>query len=169
MKKLYITAMVLVLVAVFSVCASAEDIYKEQYDASGADTLFDLLPEKNRELLQSFGEGSEGEEWIKTVRAENIFLQIFEFINGEWKAPMRAVAVCTAVLLIAAAVRSVAPDELDTTLSFICLAGICSAVIVPACSLISSLSSALSSASVFMSGFVPILVISFSHLLNLVS
>ncbi len=158
MKKIFIPVIVLMLLLAFAVGVSAEDIYKEQYDASGAGSLFDLLPEENRELLEGFGEGGEGEDWIKTVRAENIFLQIFEFIKGEWKAPMRAVAVCSAVLLVAAAVRSVAPDELDTTLSFICLAGICGAVIVPACSLIASLSSALSSASVFMSGFVPIYI-----------
>ncbi len=157
-RMIKIAAVSVMIIFCFSVNVFAEDVYKEQYDVSGAGELFDLLPEESRDLLESFGEGSQDENWISSVNAENIFLRIFDFIKGAWKTPMHSAAICLAVLLIAAAVRSVAPEELDTTISFVCLAGICSAVIIPACSLIASVSSALSAASVFMSGFVPVYI-----------
>ena len=76
MKKMIIYAVFAVIFAsLFSLNVSAQDdsIYKNQYNSSGAEELYDNLTDDAKDLIDDLGISPESYDWQKSLTSENVF------------------------------------------------------------------------------------------------
>ncbi len=146
------------LLLLFAIPVGAqEDIYKEQYDASGAASLEELLPEETRERLEAAGIDSADPDWNEKLTPSNLFSQIWGFLREGGRRPLRAGAAVLGVILLTAAFSSMADKgQLEGTISFVSCLAVASAALLPLFSLIQSCIAAIKGCSVFLLSFVPI-------------
>ncbi|MBO7217934.1 MAG: hypothetical protein J6V50_04460 [Clostridia bacterium] len=73
--------LILVLLLLFSFSASAEDIYKEQYDLTAIDELQNSLGNRVKEFFSDFGIDPSDSDWVNKLDGENIFLHVIKFLK----------------------------------------------------------------------------------------
>ena len=73
----------IILIFLISICfittASAEetDLYKDQLEISGADELYDYVPDNVKDYLNEFSIDFNDSGWVNSLTSENAFLHIF--------------------------------------------------------------------------------------------
>lgn len=157
MKRILSIVLLLILLMLSNLSVNAQDTYKEQFDASGFDSVYDSLPEEAKEYFSSFSVDLSDYNWVDEIKPQSVFERIIELVKTGFKGPLAAFAACSAIMLITAAVKSLADrDDDNKTIGLVCMFGICSVTVIPICSLITSLESALKGCSTFMLSFVPV-------------
>ena len=145
MKKLIVF---LIFALIFTVNVRAEESYKEQYDISGAEEIYDLLPPSSEEFINNLDINMENANWVEKLSAQSVFSQIMEFLKTGLKTPL--------MLIIAAANTFEGFKPFRDVASYVfTLCGV-SGVLLPMFSLINSCASAVKGISVLMDGFVPL-------------
>ena len=141
MKKLICLILLLFL---FSTPVLAEkETYTEQYKASGAEGLQDILPDSAKDFFTDKEINPENYDWVNSITAENIFTEILDFLKKGGMEPLRAASGMFGIVIIYAA--SALSDRLKkhkATLSYIFMLTTASGVLLPMFSIISSVSSA---------------------------
>ena len=154
MKKIIVF---LIFAVVMSLNVSAEDSYKEQYDKSGAEQIYDLLPPEAEKFTEELEIDLGDVGWTEKLSFENVFSQILSFFKSGLKTPLMCGGGMLAVMLIIAAANSFEGFKpfRDVASYIFTLCGV-SGVLFPMFSLISSSASAVKGISVLMDGFVPL-------------
>ena len=147
----------IVVAFMLSLTVCADEVYSEQYDLSGADSLYDALPEETQDFFDENGIDLGNENWANQLRGENVFRHIFDFLSRGATAPLKSGAAIISVILVTAAFLSFgdsnerfAPAVLAATLA---VAAVTAADIW---SSVSAASSAIKGCSTFMLSFIPI-------------
>ena len=110
MKYLKLISAIVLFIAVFTGLVSAEgekdSLYTEQYEMSGADSLSEALPDDTRRYFEENGIDPADYSWVSVISADNVFSHIWGFLKSGAKAPLKAGAEVTALILIAAALSA---------------------------------------------------------------
>ncbi|MBQ5911385.1 MAG: hypothetical protein IIW94_05195 [Clostridia bacterium] len=154
MKKiLFLTIFMLV----FTLPVSAEGLYGDFYEESGADELYDLLPEAAERVIEDFEIDIQNADWVNSLTPESVFSQIWDFVKTGAKTPLKCGGIMlSAMLLIAAANTFEGFAPFSTVASYVFTLGSVSAVLLPMFSLIESAAAAVKGIGVLMDGFVPV-------------
>ena len=158
-KTVIVITVILSLVFCGNVMAeevSIDDIYKEQFKASGADDLSDLLPSDIKEKLDEIDISSSDLSWTEYFTPQNIFQNMWSFLKSGGKRPFAALVSLMGVLLFSTAIEGFYSE--NKTVKYVTSLGITAAVVLPAVGTVKVCVSAVSSAGVFMLSFVPIYV-----------
>ena len=70
MKKIIV---IFVFALMFSVNVRAEETYKEQYNISGAEEIYDMLPNSSKEFMNNLDIDMENANWVEKLNAESVF------------------------------------------------------------------------------------------------
>ena len=65
-----------------SVNVNAEDIYKEQYEISGAEDIYSLLPPTSEKVIEELEIDISEANWVDKLSFESVFSQILDFFKS---------------------------------------------------------------------------------------
>ncbi len=151
---------VLILIIILSPVASAEELYKQQYELSGAEGLYEHLPDETQEFLNRNGITPESGLWVNDLGTENVFSHIWEFIKTGAKTPFKIFAAVLAVILLSAAIASLDLKGGASSTALYATAMVLAVIIsAPLFSAVSAGVNALKGSSVFMTAFVPVFAV----------
>ncbi len=154
MKKIIVT--VCVLLVLFSLPARAE-LYDEQYEKSGAEALYDALPQETKELLDNLQISPKDSTWVNKITTSNIFTVIIDIIKENGKTPfLTAVAVLGIVLLVAALKSFGGKPESNVLMSYIATIAVAGASLLPLYNVITATARTVKAGAQFMLSFVPV-------------
>jgi len=162
MKGKIIISVILLLffsVEVSAESASADGFYSEQYENSGADELFDSLPQGTGEFLESNGITAENPDFVNSLTTENVFTHIWQFLKTGAKTPIVTGASMLAIILISAAVMAVQNESSSTSAKYACVISAAAVITPPIYSVITAGVNAMQGSSVFMAAFVPVFAV----------
>lgn len=132
------------------------ELYKRQFEVSGAGELNSNLPKGTSAILEEFGIDPSNPESIFSPDTQNIFSIISEFLTGGIKAPLKAALSIVGIILILSSVNGLIVTTAPNGISiFICFVA-SMLTLEPIYSLMGSVSQAVKSLSSFMLSFVPI-------------
>ncbi len=154
MKKLIVF---LIFAVILSVNVRAENSYGQQYDISGAEEIYDMLPPSSEQIIEDLDIDISRADWVGKLTFESVFSQIFSFFKTGLKTPLMCTGGMLAVMLIIAAANSFEGFKpfRDVSSYIFTICGV-SGVLFPMFSLINSCASAVKGISVLMNGFVPL-------------
>lgn len=164
MKYLKLISAIVLFIAVFTGLVSAEgerdSLYTEQYEMSGADSLSDALPDDTRHYFEENGIDPADYSWVSVISADNVFSHIWGFLKSGAKAPLKAGAEVTALILIAAALSAaqLKGGSINAAL-YVAAAAAAGVIAVPVLSSVSAAANALKGISTFMLSFIPVFAV----------
>jgi len=162
-KKIICIVLLLFLFAVpvHAQSVSEDELYRQQYEDSGAADLPDELPEETREWMDSLGISSPDWQSILNLTPETIFEQIGSSALQQSAAPVRALLSVLAVILLCALMNGMKLSFGDRPLSgVIGMVGtlcICTVVIQPIVTCIENVAFVIKGAAGFLLASIPIL------------
>ncbi len=165
-RRLFALLFLLVLLPMAIIPAAAEEssevdeIYAEQLEASGAQELWDNLPEETRRLLDNLGIDELDEEGLTALTPQGLLGSLFNLLNTQAGGPLRAGGVLLGILLLCALMDSlkhaVREEAIANVFQTVCTLAACTAVLLPVSGCIRAVCEAAESTSVFMGSFVPV-------------
>lgn len=163
MKRKAVFFLLFILIFSFGVSAeeySADEIYSEQYKQSGADRLFENLPDETARFLRENGIDPENRNFTDSLTAENVFSHIWGFLKTGIKKPLAAGIAIVAIVLISAALASseMTGGAAKTSLYATALAS-AAVICAPTFSVITAATSAMQGCAVFMTSFIPVFAV----------
>ncbi len=148
---------VLIFMTVFCITVTAEDPYKEQYNASRAEEIYEMLPDEAQRILDELNIDISSADWINSLTPESIFKQIGEFFVSGLEVPLKCGAGMLAVIILIAAANTFEGFKpYSDAASYIFVLTAAAGVLMPMFSLIESSSSAVKGISTLMLGFIPL-------------
>lgn len=164
MKHIKLISAIMLFIAVFTGLVSAEgekdSLYKEQYETAGADSLSEALPDDTRRYFEENGIDPADYRWVSVITADNVFSHIWGFLKSGAKAPLKAGAEVTALILIAAALSAaqLKGGSINAAL-YVAAAAAAGVIAVPVLSSVSAAANALKGISTFMLSFIPVFAV----------
>lgn len=164
MKHIKLISAIMLFIAVFTGLVSAEgekdSLYKEQYETAGADSLSEALPDDTRRYFEENGIDPADYNWVSVITADNVFSHIWGFLKSGAKAPLKAGAEVTALILIAAALSAaqLKGGSINAAL-YVAAAAAAGVIAVPVLSSVSAAANALKGISTFMLSFIPVFAV----------
>lgn len=157
MKK---TALIILFIMLFTFSVSADDtetFYNEQYEISGADALYEALPQEVREYMQENNITAKNSDFINNMTAENVFSHIWGFLKSGARAPIKASIGIIGIILISAAISSLDIKGSAASAALYATA-LCAAAIIsaPVFSCIKAGVNTMQGSAVFMTAFIPV-------------
>ncbi len=163
MKKIIVPLAAVMLLWIFSVSVSAEnsnikaeEIYLEQYNASGVKETVETLPEETKEFLNSLNIDPENPFSLGDIEAENIFSLIWDFISSGGLAPIKTLTLLVGIIIIFAAGEGVSEKSLTPAFSLCFCFGCLTVIAQPVVGLITGVEAGIKSLTTFMLAFVPV-------------
>ncbi len=148
---------VVILVLLFTLPVRADEVYSEQYGLSGADELYDALPDKTQDFFRENGIDLGDENWVSSLSGENVFRHIFDFLSKGAAAPLKSGAAIISVILVTAAFLSFGDTrERFTPALLAATLGVAAVTAADIWSSVSAASGAIKGCSTFMLSFVPV-------------
>ncbi len=136
-------------------------IYDEQLKASGADRLYSSLPDETQKILSEMGISTFDYESMDSMKAIGIFRLTADLIGEKASGPLGTLALCLGIMLICSLVEgtdiTVGDKTLEGVSSAVGALCICTAIVVPMCSMISRAVEIINGASGFILLYVPIM------------
>ena len=152
----------IILIFLIFVCfittASAEetDLYKDQLEISGADELYDYVPDNVKDYLNEFSIDFNDSDWVNSLTNENAFLHIFGFVKSGAKAPLKAFGIILALIFLASVMESSLSPDSQNTVTYVTLLAVSVALLNPIYSVITASVEVLKGCSYFMTAFIPV-------------
>lgn len=161
MKNTVVVLSVLILLILFPLSAKAEEIntdeiYRQQYEISGADELYDNLPDTVAEKMKDFDISGISTDWLGELTPKNIFKSTLDFLKTGCKRPLLSCVTMIAVLLLSTVIGGLECN--DKTVVFVTTVGVMLAAVLPSVSVVKTAMTAVSSLGAFMLAFVPVFV-----------
>lgn len=136
---------------------TTENIYKRQFEISGADELDDLLSDDTREILRDIGIDVETYNSTKAPKTKKVLKLITDFFTDGIKAPLKTTLSIIGILLIFASFEGVATTNIGENSPSVFACFIASIVaVMPIFTLMDSVKTVVQSISNFMLGLVPV-------------
>ena len=148
---------ILILIFLFSFNVSAQDLYTDQYEISGAENLYDDLTDSAKNFFDEYNITPKNPDWVNEITAGNIFTKIFEFIKSGGAAPIKSgLQILGVIVLFAGANTFKGLKSYKTAITYVFTLIMSASLLVPLFSLIDSLIGAIKGSSTFMLSFIPI-------------
>ena len=160
MKKLCVVTLVLMMWFTLP-CSATTDldaVYEEQLESSGANDLFNALPDQTKEWLYTLGITDLNENAVDSLTLDTALQGIWDLFVDTAKTPMAAGAVMIGAILLCALIEG-AKETVGTKSPLFGMVGVLacsSAVIAPLVACLERVTEAAQSTGVFVSSFVPV-------------
>ncbi len=154
MKK---AVFILIFLFIFTLTVRAETDYSGQYEASGAEELYDLLEGESAGFFDRLEIDISDPDWVNRLELRGIYEEIAELIKTGFKGPLISCMGMLAVMLFIA-VCSTFPTfaPYSETASYLFVLASAAGLLAPLFSLIAAAGSAVKGISTLMSGFIPV-------------
>ena len=163
MIKKIIASIFLILIFTLNASAeelSSEELYREQYDKSRAEEIEGYLPEDTRDFLKENDIDPSGVNLSESLKLENVFTHIFDFLKSGAKAPIASGSIIFSVILINALISGLdLKGASGQTAIYASALTAVAAVATPVFSAINCGVNALSGCAAFVAAFVPIFAV----------
>lgn len=163
MKKIVVAAasVWLLLCGGFGVsAATAEELYKEQLEASGGEELIAALPQETQELLRKLGIDTPDPDAFSSLDTEAVWDSVTELVVTACRTPLATAGTVLAIVLLHAWVNgmrhTLREEDTATVFGTVCALAACGAVILPLSACITAVQEAMTSTGVFMTSFTPV-------------
>lgn len=167
MKKVFFIVLVILnIISTKTVTAENntfdEKIYKEQYDNSGAEKLFDELPNEVKNSLGNIDINGANFNEIMNINPESIFENILDTAKKKLPGPLKSISMILAVILLNAIFTSfkisLGEKSLSAVLDIVSTLCICMIIVTPIVNFIGRAASIIKGATTFLFGYIPIMV-----------
>ena len=151
----------LILMFILTVGAKAEgdaidnELYKKQFEQSGAGDLISALPDDTAKILDDFGLEIENPNSLFSADTKSIFSVLYDFLTKGISAPLKTALSIIGVLLIFASFEGFLEKEQSNITVFVCFIASIIAT-APIFSVMDSVKQAIQSLSAFMLSLVPV-------------
>ena len=137
----------------------AEEIYAEQYQASGADGLMEAVPESAEETLERLGISQADWSALRELSAESVGRELSATAGEAAKYPIQAAACIVGILLLCALLTGLDNGTRFTggVINLIGTLSVCTALIYPISACMTEAARLVEGASVFILACVPVL------------
>lgn len=160
MKRIaiFITILLLLILPV-----SAEDdihsIYKDQWDSSGIESVWDVISPETQEWLRSFGISDFSSVDLTDQSPQTVMDHLQKMVSAEAVGPLSTLGLLIGILIICALFNGVSPINPSEQSSVFSLIGIIvsyTVIFAPLLSCIKRVIEATNSIQVFMTSFIPV-------------
>ena len=169
-KKIFL-GIVLILSVFKSIPAAAEannvygvynqEVYKEQYDNSGAERLFDELPKETKNSLEGIGVNGADFNEIIGIKPEVVLEKILATAKKNLPAPLRSISMILAVTLLNAILTalkiSIGEKSLAATLGVVSTLCVCMIIVTPIVGFIGRVAAIIKGGAGFLFCHIPIM------------
>ena len=139
-----------------------EKIYKEQYNNSGADKLFNELPDEVKKSFDSIGVNKPDFNQIMDINPESILKNILDTTKKKLPGAFKSVSMILAVILLNAIFSafkiSLGEKSIAAVLALISTVCICMTIIYPIVCLVERSASIIKISSRFLFSYMPIMI-----------
>ncbi len=140
--------------------ATIEEVYREQWEASGADALPDSLPEQTKQLLDSLNITSLDSGTITNLTADSVAGFVLKLLSAVAKEPLQACGTVLGITVLYAWMQglnnTLHTEESTAVFAAICALAACGSVMFPIASCVQRVCEAMESVSTFMTAFAPV-------------
>lgn len=138
----------------------ADELFQQQYEASGAEALFDELPEETRQLLDRLGIRSADMEGLNALQPDGVWNGLLQLFSEQTGSVIKTGGMVLGIVLLCALAegmkQTVKEPALAEVFGVIGSLAACGAVMLPVANCIVGVCRAAESASVFMLSYVPV-------------
>lgn len=166
MKRWLMLVLLLIPLLGFSVAGEAtagdntEQLYAEQWAASGAEDLWDDLPQETQELLTRWGISDFSNVNLTDFAPQNVLNGLWSLVADQSSGPLAACGLVIGIVLLCALMegmrQSAGESQAAHIFSLIGAVASYAAVLVPLAACIHRVCEAVESTSVFMLSYVPV-------------
>ena len=139
---------------------SADELYQEQLEASGAQEIWDKLPEETRRLLDNLGITGPDKDSLSRLTPQASLSGLLGLLADQAGGPLRSAGILLGIILLCALMdgmkQAVREPAISDVFQTICTLAACAAALIPVSGCIRSVCEAAESTSVFMVSFVPV-------------
>lgn len=139
-----------------------QSLYEEQMEESGAQDLWDSLPEETQELLEELGVEGVGWESLAAVEPQSFFEMLLGFFTGGLSQPLAAGASLLGIMLVCALMNgmklSFGERQTGSVLGMVGTLCACAVIAPPVISCIQQASTLIEGAGGFLLAGAPVLV-----------
>ena len=146
----------LVLLLPFNVSAENKDFYEKQYEISGIENIEGHLPEDAKEYINENEIIPDSEALTETLKPENVFSHIWNFIKSGAKTPIVSGLGILGVIIISSAIEGWGETASAAAVRYATVISAVSVIALPVSSVITAGVEAMKGCAVFMTAFVPI-------------
>ena len=152
-----------VLLFFFSMTAAgetADDLYREQLEASGAEELLEQLPAETRTLLDRLGITGLDADGFAALQPSGVLNGLADLLGSQASGPLRSCGILLGIVLLCALMdgvrQTVKEPAVADVFGVVCALAACAAILAPVSRCIQSVCDAAQSTSVFMMSYVPV-------------
>ena len=163
MRFLKITAVIWCLFFALFVPVDAktvDELYKEQLQSSGSESLLEAVPEETKELLSMLNITSLEKDSLSSVDLPTIWELLLNLLSLVAPKPLAACGTVFGITVLYAWVdglkNTLHTEETSTVFAVVCSLSSCGAVMFPISECIKNVCGAMDSVSVFMTSFAPV-------------
>lgn len=139
-----------------------QEVYKEQYDNSGAEKLFDELPKEAKNSLEGMGVNGADFNKIIDIKPESVLEDILATAKKSLPTQLRAISMILAVTLLNAILTalkiSIGERSLAATLGVVSTLCVCMIIITPIVCFIGRVAAIIKGGAGFLFCYIPIMV-----------
>ncbi len=139
---------------------TVEELYKEQLEASGSETLLESVPEETKELLSSLNITSLDKDSLNSVDLPSVWEMILNLLSLVAPKPLAACGTVLGITVLYAWIEGLKntlhTEETSTVFAVVCSLAACGAVMLPIAESVKRVCGAMDSVSVFMVAFAPV-------------
>lgn len=139
-----------------------QEYYDEQYERSGADELYNSLPNETRKSLEGLGIGKAQIDSDTSLTPQNVFASIWDTFKEGLKSPLKVMAGILSVILLCALADSMklsfGDRPLAQTLGAVGALGVCLVIIAPITDFIVYMTNMIMTSAIFMGVYIPVAV-----------
>ena len=140
--------------------AEPEEVYAEQWQASGAEEWLETLPDGTKNLLEQLGVDGSSLSSITTLHPKTTAEFLLSVADGQKAVPLSVTGLLLGVLLLCSILNGLqklpGEETLSATYKTVGVLAVCTALFLPLCDCIRRASEVMESTFVFMSSFVPV-------------
>ncbi len=139
-----------------------QEVYKEQYDNSGAERLFEELPGEAKKSLEGMGVNGADFNKIIDIKPEAVLENILATAKKSLPAPLRAISMILAITLLNAILTalkiSIGEKSLAATLGVVSTLCVCMIIVTPIVGFIGRVAAIIKGGAGFLFCYIPIMV-----------
>lgn len=139
---------------------TVDELYQEQLQSSGSESLPESIPEETKKLLSSLNITSLDRDSLTSVNLPTVWEMLLDLLSFVTPAPLAACGTVFGITVLYAWVEglkdTLKTEETSTVFGVVCSLAACGAVMLPIAECVKRVCSAMDSVSVFMAAFAPV-------------
>lgn len=166
MKRVCLILILLIFMPCIKVCAESQafdgEVYREQYENSGAEKLFSELPAEVKKSFDGIGVNGADFNKIMEINPESVLQNILSTAQKKLPKPVKCISMVLAVILLSAIFSalkiSINEKSLTLVLDIVTALCICMIVVAPIVDFVGRVATIIKGSTTFLLCYIPIMV-----------